>query len=85
MDCAASKGWTRCARILLENDAPVDATDKSSITPLYLACQNNHPLMVKLLLDWDASLEIRCTSNGKNPLDIAIESQSKLVSNKLVA
>ncbi|XP_063716937.1 transient receptor potential cation channel subfamily A member 1 homolog isoform X3 [Symsagittifera roscoffensis] len=77
LDCAAAKGFTRCARILLENDAPVDATDKSSITPLYLACQNNHPKMVKLLLDYDASLEIRCTSNGKNPLDIAIESQSK--------
>ncbi|XP_075241022.1 transient receptor potential cation channel subfamily A member 1 homolog isoform X2 [Convolutriloba macropyga] len=77
LDCAAAKGWTRCARILLENDAPVDATDKSSITPLYLACQNNHPQMVKLLLDYDGSLEIRCSSNGKNPLDIAIESQSK--------
>jgi len=77
LDCSASKGWTRCARILLEHDAPVDATDKSSITPLYLACQNNHPEMVKLLLDYDASLEIRCTSNGKNPLDIAIESESK--------
>ncbi len=75
MDCAASKGWVKTARLLLDNDSPIDPMDRSGITPLYLACMNGHADMVTLLLDWDADVETRA-SDGRNPLDIAIESGS---------
>ena len=44
---------------------------------------NGHADMVKLLLDWDADVETRA-SDGRNPLDIAIESGSVLVTITLV-
>ena len=83
LDCAASKGWVKTARILLDNDSPIDPMDRSGITPLYLACKNGHADMVKLLLDWDADVETKA-SDGRNPLDIAIESGSMYVASLLL-
>ena len=31
LDCAAAKGWTKTARVLLDADAPVDPTDRSKV------------------------------------------------------
>ena len=31
LDCAASQGWTKSARVLLEYEAPVDPIDKARV------------------------------------------------------
>lgn len=31
LDLAASKGWTKTCSVLLDNDAPVDPTDKNKV------------------------------------------------------
>ena len=42
LDCASAAGWLDTVTLLLENDAPVDAFDKTQTTPLHLACSKGH-------------------------------------------
>lgn len=32
LDCAASRGWVKSARVLLDADCPVDPTDKAKVS-----------------------------------------------------
>ena len=38
LDLAASKGWTKTCCVLLEEDAPVDPTDKNKVDYLMDSC-----------------------------------------------
>uniref|UniRef100_UPI0002B8EC9F ankyrin repeat and SOCS box protein 10-like n=1 Tax=Ciona intestinalis TaxID=7719 RepID=UPI0002B8EC9F len=50
LDCCASAGMYKSATVLLEADSPVDPKDKRKITPLHLACQQGHQVMVDVLI-----------------------------------
>ncbi|PAA94850.1 hypothetical protein BOX15_Mlig019356g1 [Macrostomum lignano] len=92
LDCAASKGFTKVARTLLENDSPTDPVDKSNVTPLFLACQGGHVDMVRLLLRRGARVATRIKySNPDSPLhncnclDAAIDNGHKKVALTLLS
>ena len=58
--------------MLLDNDAPVDATDRTKITPLHLACKGGHEETVRLLLANEADCG-HVDAEGRNALDYAID------------
>ena len=35
LDCAASRGWTKCAEALLDGDSPIDPTDRGKVVELF--------------------------------------------------
>ena len=73
---AAINGHVQVAEYLLQAEAPVDGDKKSRVsTPLLLACQAGHTLMVNLLLKHGADI---CKHEdgaeiGNNALDLAID------------
>ena len=46
------------------------------VSPLHLSCKNGHLEMVNLLLNWRADVTFR-SSDGRNALDFAIDSNQK--------
>ena len=71
LDCAAAVGAIKCAKLLLENDAPLNPLDRSKTTPLHLAAQNGHERIITLLLDAGADIAMEDV-DGRNALEIAI-------------
>ena len=71
MDCAASVGAVKCAKLLLEENAPIDPLDRTKTTPLHLAAENGHAKMIELLLANGADIRIE-DSQSRNPLERAI-------------
>ena len=56
---ASENGHLEVAKLLLANNANVDAADKDGRTPLHFACQNGHLEVAKLLLANNADPTIR--------------------------
>lgn len=75
LDYAAQHGFYKTMRVLLENDANVDAVDKNNASPLLHASRNGTVEAVQLLLEYHASVSLR-NKDGKNCLDIAAENKN---------
>eukprot|EP00747_Dinoflagellata_sp_TGD_P190841 gnl/TRDRNA2_/TRDRNA2_53326_c0_seq1.p1 gnl/TRDRNA2_/TRDRNA2_53326_c0~~gnl/TRDRNA2_/TRDRNA2_53326_c0_seq1.p1 ORF type:complete len:137 (+),score=25.30 gnl/TRDRNA2_/TRDRNA2_53326_c0_seq1:102-512(+) len=54
---AAREGHIEVCRLLLEQRADVEATDRSKKTPLYYAAKGKHETTCQLLLDYGADVE----------------------------
>lgn len=48
------------------------------LSPLYVACQNGHEHIVKLLLSYGANINL-CTENGVSPLCIAYQQEHESI------
>ena len=60
------------AKILIDNDANVNAHDSNGSTALHYACLTNNKDLTKLLIKNNASIKAKDVK-GKTPLDYAIE------------
>ena len=67
---ACARGHLDVAQFLIANGATVDSLSLGNTTPLMMAVQSGNELLVKLLLDKGADLQIR-NSNGLTAIDIA--------------
>ena len=67
---ACEKGHVDAARLLLDNGAEVDRTEKYGATPLFGACFHGQVDAARLLLDRGAAVD-RATKDGQTPLSIA--------------
>jgi uncharacterized protein len=69
---AAANRHLEICRMLLENGAPVNATQADDFTPLHEAAQNGQLEMVRLLLDYGAEVNVRKT-DSLTPLTLAVQ------------
>ena len=76
LDYAAQNGHPKTMKVLLDNDALVDACDSYGTTPLHHASQFGHVNCIKMLLDHEASISKK-NKSGKNCLDIAAENSKR--------
>lgn len=60
-------------RRLIESDADVSVRNKYGVTPLWMASQDDHAEVVKLLLAANADVNAADTTDGVTPLDIALQ------------
>lgn len=60
------------AKLLLDNEAQVNAKSDGGWTPLHNAANNGDAEMVRLLISWKASVDAR-NDSGKTPIDCAME------------
>jgi hypothetical protein len=67
---AASKGWIEMMRLLLDQQAYLDAESPNGTTPLMMAAGYGSPMAVKLLLEEGADPRIR-NKRGLTALDMA--------------
>jgi ankyrin repeat protein len=67
---ACSKGHLEVAQFLIANGAKVDSLSLGGTTPLMMAVQSGNELLVKLLLDKGANLQLR-NAEGASAIDIA--------------
>jgi len=67
---ACSKGQLEVAQYLIANGALVDSLNLGGTTPLMMAVQSGNELLVKLLLDKGANLQLR-NGLGYSAIDIA--------------
>jgi len=74
---AASKGHTAMMRLLIENDAYIDAESPNGTTPLMMAAYYASPNAVKLVLEEGADPLLR-NQDGQPALDMAIVKDKKL-------
>ena len=74
---AASKGHTAMMRLLIENDAYVDAESPNGTTPLMMAAYYASPNAVKLVLEEGADPLLR-NQDGQTALDMALVKDKKL-------
>ena len=74
---AASKGHTAMMRLLIENDAYIDAESPNGTTPLMMAAYYASPNAVKLLLEEGADPLLR-NQDGQTALDMALVKDKKL-------
>ena len=74
---AASKGHTAMMRLLIENDAYVDAESPNGTTPLMMAAFYASPNAVKLMLEEGADPLLR-NQDGQTALDMALVKDKKL-------
>jgi ankyrin repeat protein len=65
-------------KLLLERNAVVDSLDISGRTPLSLAAENGHDLVVKLLLERNAVVD-SLDKSGRTPLAWAAENGHDVV------
>ena len=73
---------TEIMELLLKNGARVDVTDQQMQTPLhYVACKGN-PSEAKILINYGADVHAKST-DGKTPLDVAIDKKNEDVINFL--
>ena len=68
---ACAKGQLEIAQYLLANGAAVDSLSPGNTTPLMMAVQSGNEVLVKLLLDKGADLQLR-NSQGLSAIDIAV-------------
>ena len=68
---ACAKGQLEIAQYLLANGAIVDSLSPGNTTPLMMAVQSGNEVLVKLLLDKGADLQLR-NSQGLSAIDIAV-------------
>jgi ankyrin repeat protein len=68
---ACAKGQLEIAQYLLANGATVDSFSPGNTTPLMMAVQSGNEILVKLLLDKGADLQLR-NSQGLSAIDIAV-------------
>ena len=74
---AASKGHTAMMRLLIENDAYVDAESPNGTTPLMMAAYYASPNAVKLMLE-EGSDPLLKNQDGQSALDMALVKDKKL-------
>ena len=74
---AASKGHTAMMRLLIENDAYIDAESPNGTTPLMMAAYYASPNAVKLVLEEGADPLLR-NQGGQTALDMALVKDKKL-------
>jgi ankyrin repeat protein len=74
---AASKGHTAMMRLLIENDAYVDAESPNGTTPLMMAAYYSSPNAVKLMLEEGADPLLK-NQDGQTALDMALVKDKKL-------
>ena len=74
---AASKGYTGMMRLLIENDAYIDAESPNGTTPLMMAAYYASPNAVKLMLEEGADPLLR-NQDGQTALDMALVKDKKL-------
>jgi hypothetical protein len=67
---ACAKGHLDVAQFLIANGAKIDSLSLGGTTPLMMAVQSGNELLVKLLLDKGANLQLRNTE-GITTIDIA--------------
>ena len=67
---ACAKGHLDVAQFLIANGASVDSMSLGNTTPLMMAVQSGNELLVKLLLDKGADLQLR-NAQGLTAIDIA--------------
>jgi len=70
---AATKGHVQMMRLLMENDAYLDAESPNGTTPLMMAARYGTPAAVKLLLEEGADPRIK-NKLGLSALDFALNS-----------
>ena len=68
---ACAKGQIEIAQYLLANGAIVDSLSPGNTTPLMMAVQSGNEVLVNLLLDKGADLQLR-NSQGLSAIDIAV-------------
>lgn len=66
---AAQEGCLESAKVLLEEGADVNAMEEDGMTALYIASSEPHIEIVKLLLSYQAEVDL--TGEGTTPLEIA--------------
>lgn len=74
---AASKGHTAMMRLLIENDAYIDAESPNGTTPLMMAAYYASPNAVKLMLEEGADPLLK-NQGGQTALDMALVKDKKL-------
>ncbi len=74
---ASSKGHTAMMRLLIENDAYVDAESPNGTTPLMMAAYYASPNAVKLMLEEGADPLLK-NQDGQTALDMALVKDKKL-------
>ena len=74
---AASKGHSAMMRLLIENDAYVDAESPNGTTPLMMAAYYSSPNAVKLMLEEGADPLLK-NQDGQTALDMALVKDKKL-------
>ena len=74
---ASSKGHTAMMRLLIENDAYIDAESPNGTTPLMMAAYYASPNAVKLMLEEGADPLLR-NQDGQTALDMALVKDKKL-------
>jgi ankyrin repeat protein len=79
---AASKGHTAMMRLLIENDAYIDAESPNGTTPLMMAAYYATPNAVKLMLEEGADPSLQ-NQDGQTALAMAV-SKDKLLSVKYI-
>lgn len=67
---AADKGSETGVKILIENGANIEISDKQGRTPLYTACDSNQINVVKLLIKKGANVN-KCDNEGRSPILMA--------------
>ncbi|KAM8945439.1 ankyrin repeat and SOCS box protein 3 [Pelodytes ibericus] len=65
---AAKSGSVRCAQLLLQAEADPDEVTNEETTPLFLAVENGHEDVVKLLIKTKAKINGPHSCSGWNPL-----------------
>ena len=70
LHAATMFGYAEVAKILLDNDADIDAKNEDGVTPLHYASFNGHTEIVKLLLERNAKINVE-DENGETPFDYA--------------
>ena len=68
---AASKGHTAMMRLLIDNDAYIDAESPNGTTPLMMSAYYASPMAVKLLLEEGADPNLQ-NQDGQTALDMAL-------------
>ena len=68
---AASKGHTAMMRLLIDNDAYIDAESPNGTTPLMMAAYYASPIAVKLMLEEGADPNLQ-NQDGQTALDMAL-------------
>jgi len=74
---AASKGHTAMMRLLIDNDAYIDAESPNGTTPLMMSAYYASPMAVKLMLEEGADPNLQ-NQDGQTALDMAL-SKDKLL------
>ena len=69
---AAAGGYLGVVEMLLANGAQVDKTRKDGVSALKLAAQGGHEAVVKVLLEYKASVNLKGGFDGGTALDAAI-------------